>query len=447
MLRARRGWWTFCFTRASNVHDLGVAAMVTRSATLTNAARLWLVILIVTSLTTVCSSQAPPGALVQVNRVDYLDDTAREPSIVQHPSGALFVAGYGVGRGGETQKVPRLWKSTDEGATWKPVNVGGEQAGALANSDVSLAIAPDGTLYYASMQFDVKAGEGTHIVIGVSKDAGESWRWTMVSKNRFDDRPWVAVAPDGMAHVIWNDGIGVYHVSSRDQGTTWSERQMINPGGGSSFLAVGPKGQIAVRIVPPSASGNKYTEGADIIAMSTDGGNSWQKHAAPGKRDWVPMDMPGAIPRWVEPLAWDSQGALYSLWTNVKGVWLARSADSGITWKQYKVGDIDHLTYYPYLTARRAGELAATWFSGASESLRWKTARISISGDHLRVSESPELETEAWHVPEPANYAPVRSTAGEYLSAVFLQNGKIAIVSPIQDPAAKRFGFTFREFQ
>jgi hypothetical protein len=30
-----------------------------------------------------------------------------------------------------------------------------------------------------------------------------------------------------------------------------------------------------------------------------------------------------AIRRWVEPLAWDGEGHLYSLWTDTTGVWLA----------------------------------------------------------------------------------------------------------------------------
>lgn len=135
--------------------------------------------------------------------------------VVEHPNGTLFIAGYGEPR-------PTLWKSIDRGATWSRLNVGTEADGAISNSDVDLAVARDGTLYFVSMLFDRKAAEGRQIAVGVSTDASATWRWTTVTKNRFDDRPWVDVAPDGMVHAIWNDGSGVNHIVSSDQGATWS---------------------------------------------------------------------------------------------------------------------------------------------------------------------------------------------------------------------------------
>lgn len=385
--------------------------------------------------------------LVPIQRVDYIDEAAREPSIVEHPNGTLFVTGYGMGPNDTPQKVPRLWKSADGGATWNRVNVGSEADGALANSDVSLAAAPDGTLYLATMEFDHKTSEGQHIAVGASKDAGTSWHWTMLSKKRYDDRPWVAVAPDGTAHAIWNDGTGVYHSTSRDQGATWSQPDVINSSGGSSHLAMGPKGEVAVRIVPVSASGNMFTPGVDLIAISTDGGKTWSQREAPGKRDWAPMDTPGATPRWVEPLAWDSEGDLYSLWTDLKGIWLARSPDQGITWKQYQLAQPDALPYYPYLKARGPGELAATWFSGAGELLHWHICRVHLTGDHLQIAESAPLETQAWLKSEEPDHPMVRSSAGEYLTVTFLQNGDLAVATPIQKPSENRRGFTFWRFK
>jgi hypothetical protein len=140
---------------------------------------------------------------------------------------------------------------------------------------------------FVSMGFDIKAFEGKHIAVGVSRESGNSWRWTMLSKKRFDDRPWIAVEPDGAAHVIWNDGSGVYHSVSRDRGATWSPAQVIHPQGGSGHLAVGPKGELAVRITPASASGNKIEPEVELVAISGDGGNTWEKHSVPGQRIWA----------------------------------------------------------------------------------------------------------------------------------------------------------------
>jgi hypothetical protein len=108
-------------------------------------------------------------------------------------------------------------KSRDLGKTWTRVNVGTAAEGAVGNSDVGLAVAPDGTLYFATMgpdlwQPDASKKQNT-IAVGATKDAGATWHWTVLSKLQsiFGDRPWVAVTTDGAAHVIWNDGSGVEH--------------------------------------------------------------------------------------------------------------------------------------------------------------------------------------------------------------------------------------------
>jgi hypothetical protein len=38
---------------------------------------------------------------------------------------------------------------------------------------------------------------------------------------------------------------------------------------------------------------------------------------------------------------------------------------------------------------------------------------------------------------------PIRDTAGEYMATLVLDDNIIAVVSPIQNPAAERFGFSF----
>ena len=385
--------------------------------------------------------------LVISKPIDHVDLKAREPMIIEHPDGTLFVSGYG-------ESTPMLWKSSDRGASWTQVNVGTESDGAVGNSDVDLAVARDGTLYFVTMFFDRKTNEGTQISAGVSKDLGSSWSWTLLSKSRFDDRPWVEVSRDGTAHVIWNDGSGVSHAVTEDGGATWNERPRIHTQGGSSHLAVGPNREVAARITPLSASGNKYDEGVDLVAVSSDGGLTWQKQAAPGQREWSPMLDTMASPprwlepkhpRWVEPLAWDDQGALYSLWTNREGLWLGQSVNQGATWTTWRVVESSDLLFFPYLIARGRGQLAGTWFSSGAETLQAHAALFELrDGDTSpRVTESPAVQIDSWTSGKTPEDPPIRDAAGEYLALTFLKDGALAMVSPIQNRRDNRFGFSF----
>ena len=136
-----------------------------------------------------------PTELAFQQPVHHLEGLAREPMVVEHPDGTLFVSGYG--GGDDPDSPPQLWKSGDGGASWVTVDVGTTADGARSNSDVDLAVGPDGTLYFIAMGFDRTTLEGTHVAIGVSHDVGASWTWTSLSEDRFDDRPWVEVAHGG----------------------------------------------------------------------------------------------------------------------------------------------------------------------------------------------------------------------------------------------------------
>lgn len=397
----------------------------------------------------------PEPTLALVQRVEHVDTLARESMVVEHPDGTLFVAGYGgaVPRTRDEARTgmvwrSRLWKSTDHGATWSQVDPGPDAAGKIGNSDVDLAVGPDGTLYFASMLFDPVAGEGRRIAVGVSRDRGDSWSWTVVSEHRFDDRPWVKVAPDGTAHVIWNDGSGVNHVMSRDHGATWSQPARVYDHGGSSHLAVGPHGEVAVRIPPASASGSKLEPGVDLVAISTDNGASWRPVPAPGRVQWTGETAKAVIPRWVEPLAWDGEGRLYSLWTDTTGVWLGRSSDRGGTWTRWRIVEDRGPAYFPYLVARGDGDLAATWMSGKGDALRWQLAHIAVgrgTAAPRAVRSAPqELRTFA---PFPDSTGRRRhDTGGEYLGVIFLREGGLGVATALQDPP-DHLGFTWWRFE
>ena len=384
--------------------------------------------------------QKPAGTWDIVEQSGFL---AREPMLVEHPAGILFLTGYG-------DPGPRLARSSDGGATWSNVDVGPEAAGAVGNSDVDLAIARDGTLYFAAMTYDRAKHEGTRIAVGASRDAGATWTWNVVSKTRRDDRPWIDVSPDGTAHLIWNDGRGVNHAVSRDRGATWQQRPRIHPEGGSSHLAIGPAGDIAVRLAPLSASGFTHHPAADLIAISRDGGTTWTTRPAPGTRSWTfPLVESDPMPRWVEPLAWDASGALYSLWTDRTGLWLARSADRGATWATWRLAEGGHVRYFPYLAARGKGELAATWFSGFEEHITVHVARIDVpeDGGTPRLTEAASFAPDTWRFGQKPGGPRKRDTAGEYVPVAFLKSGRLAVATAIQDDQQKRFGFSFRSIE
>ncbi len=385
-------------------------------------------------------TQGRARSIVVTEMVHHADERNREPMVAELADGTLLVTGF-PSLPHLPARPPSLWRSRDRGRAWQRVDVGTPARGAVGNSDVDLAVAPDGTMYFLTMGFDRAAGEGTHVSIGVSKDNGSTWSWTYLSQTRLDDRPWVDVAPDGTAHVIWNDGSGVSHAVSVDGGVTWDERPKVNDRGGSSHLAVGPNGEVAVRITPVSASGNRYDEDVDLIAVSTDAARTWRRHAAPGTREWG-ADGRGPPPRWVEPLAWDADGSLYHLWSEGREMWLGRSADHGVTWTTWRIARADDLLYFPFLVARGSGELAATWFSVADGPIRVSVIKAPpVDSDAApSVVMSEPLRLESWMESEGEW---VHDPAGEYVPVTFLSDGDLAVVTPLQDERTNRFGFTW----
>ena len=398
----------------------------------------------VVMIATACTSTEHSShtvSLVVTDTVHFTDEQNREPMVAELNDGTLIVTGFP--RLPHTPaRAPSLWKSADSGTSWERVDVGSPEQGAVGNSDTDLAVAPDGTVYFASMGFNRTTGEGTHITVGVSEDNAQSWSWTYLAQNDKVDRPWVKVAPDGMAHVIWNDGDGVYHRASVDGGLTWEERPPISTGGGSSHLAVGPSGELAVRVTPLGASGGRFDEDLDFIAVSTDRGLTWTRSAVPGTLDWGETGL-GTVPRWVEPLAWDEDGSLYHLWSEGNEMWLGRSTDHGASWAKWQIALDEDIVFFPYLVALGSSEFAATWFSRADGmSVRVAVINAAESGSEIppRVVMSEQIRFDSW-MEQDGNW--VRDTAGEYVPVAQLRDSNLALVTPLQDARTERFGFTW----
>jgi hypothetical protein len=404
-------------------------------------------------------AQSTVGQLNTIDRVQVLSEyNVREPMLAEHPNGDLYVTGYA-----NQTKVPRLWKSIDKGKTWSLVDVRKFKDGADGNSDVDLMIDAKGTIYFMVMKFtsvpentegfDLSSMIGEHIAMGVSNDNGTSWKWQYLSKNDYDDRPWVKVDSDQRAHAIWNDGKGVHYKTSSDFGKTWIEKNDISSKGGSSHLATGPNGLMAVRVTPESASGHIYQKRVDYIKISNDFGETWKEVSAPGKRNWKPKNNLkfGDMQYWVEPLSFDSKGSLYYLWSEGQVLKLGISKDLGENWTVKDIYSSSNQSFFPFVQITDS-KLICTW---VSEHINMKESVYKLWHDVAYISLSEEKIEPIFL--EPMNLVDELNTkyqdrylpdyGGEYFPAILLSDGTIGVVTTLNDNKGSNQGFTWRKLE
>lgn len=385
------------------------------------------------------SSASLPAGTLSLEVTPVLGELFAEPAIAHHPDGAIFVAGYATTRAPTEITRPMLARSDDGGATWQTLVQGAPTDSAIGNSDTDLAISPDGTIYHATMLF---FPWGHAISIGASKDLGATWTWRQLMVAPWVDRPWIEVGPDGTAHATWSSPRGLHHATSRDGGESWQEGPLVHPSSGSGGLAIGPNGEIAVRLMPYrgptillAAFAFLFVDPeADGIAVSGDGGATWEIRQLPGQRRYADeLGRGGDQPRWSDPVAFDAVGTLYTAWGEGDALQLAVSRDLGATWTVRTLSQTEgRVAFYPYLRAGAAGELAATWYTNGNDDLRAHVARV-VAAD----GEAPRVDV------RDAEPATDLSTAGEYFQATILPDGTIAAAMPLDTDEAATSGFAF----
>jgi hypothetical protein len=106
--------------------------------------------------------------------------------------------------------------------------------------------------------------------------------------------------------------------------------------------------------------------------------------------------------------------------------------------------EANDVVYCPYLVAQGHGELAATWVSGPVAAFEANVARIYAEDGNAapRVVKAPPFRPDSWQREASTVAVRSRDPGGEYLALSFLKSGTLAVVSPIQDDRAKRFGFS-----
>lgn len=196
-----------------------------------------------------------------------------------------------------------VYTSTDGGATfsnvllpgWDPATNGqGLFKHVQAGGDPVLAFAPNGTLYYSALVYDLSLPNHTPsgVAVAVSRDGGANWTPPVMvhyesSNNFFNDKQWVAAGVNGDVYVTWtmfksNKPSGYLSSNivmsvSHDFGATWSDpipvSDAAHPYDQGSSVAVAPDGTVYV-----AYEGNQAGDPSKdqvVLAQSTDRGRTF----------------------------------------------------------------------------------------------------------------------------------------------------------------------------
>ncbi|HEY7789972.1 MAG TPA: hypothetical protein VIC33_05640 [Vicinamibacterales bacterium] len=227
-----------------------------------------------------------------------------------------------------------VWKTTDDGITWKPVSDGQMSTPAIGAIDVSdsnpnIVFVGTGS---EAIRSNIVLGRGVY----KSTDAGKTWQFVglknvgQIGTVRIDpknpDIVYVAAVGDPFG---WGPDRGVYR--TRDGGRTWQKVLFINNETGAVSLAINwqnPNEVIAgawraQRRPWTIISGGPASTGG--LYKTTDGGDHWTHETA-----GLPTDLIGKV--WVD-IAQSNPRIVYAM-VEAPGAegGLYRSEDGGVTW-------------------------------------------------------------------------------------------------------------------
>jgi hypothetical protein len=123
--------------------------------------------------------------------------------------------------------------STDNGQTWSSAFFPPVPGSSFTFGDPVLAVAPNGTVYFAQLGADAK-GNST-VQVNRSIDGGITWGpGIVVVTDPGADKEWMAVGPDGVVYVTWtsfqaNGSAQLRLAKSTDGGNTWHSRTIFAP--------------------------------------------------------------------------------------------------------------------------------------------------------------------------------------------------------------------------
>jgi hypothetical protein len=311
-----------------------------------------------------------------------------EPAIAVGPRDQIYiVAGRRSGPLGsdEFDQKQVLWRSRDRGATFEgpwPVSIDG-----YTHADQRIAVDRDGTIYVSYMDREkLVVGDPTRLRLARSRDEGRTFEVETIPVTRVNDKPELAVSPDGKRiAIVFESSPGPTIVTTSDGGKTWHEPRVVEPRDGRHFwpesLTFAPDG--ALWFAVPSMSNNdiarrKQTDVQLHVFRSIDDGRRWQDSrisASPRFLTGCAHDPDCRVKTADISVAVDGAGQAFAAYTEGPGpgqpyaLLLISSPDGGRTWSaprpvsaapRPESRDVaDH--GYPIVAANRSGQVCVVW--------------------------------------------------------------------------------------
>lgn len=302
-----------------------------------------------------------------------------------------------------------LRRSDDGGQTWMPDQPLCECRGRKWQADPQIRVADDGTVYAAWLTNPF----GT--VFSRSEDHGQTWTdpIRIAPQLKWDDHPWLVVAPNGEDVYIGTNMVDSYIVSSHDRGDTWSKPVKTNTEDDQYFFHEGgvvlPDGTVVFSSTgygccPYGKLSWKRPTQVWII-RSTDGGASWEQvHVDTAATPPVceAKGCPEAQYGSQGSVATDDQGNLlyaYNAGTQARGgerIWFRTSSDGGATWSERTPmsPDGDVIAAFPQAAGTGTGDFRVTWTDDREGSQEFFNVYYAETDDGGRTwSEPVDLST------------------------------------------------------
>ena len=224
--------------------------------------------------------------------------------------------------------------STDQGRTFSaPVKVAAAPLLALGrHRGPRIAITPSAIVISALVGTKTPPGSDGDLKTWRSTDGGKTWseggRINDVTASAREGLHTMVARPDGLLFAAWLDlrekGTRLYSAVSKDNGASWSKNVLVyEPPSGHICECCHPTAIVDAKGAIDVMWRNALGGARDMyVARSTDGGATFSPAEKQGSGSWAldacPMDGGG--------LAFDSTGALVSIWRRENDVYLAEKS-------------------------------------------------------------------------------------------------------------------------